>query len=106
MNDLTGNDLRDAIIAFAAVDAAVTNDSGLMHVAAAIGLPTVALFGPTDPQLWAPLNPLAAVIEPPSDRPCPRCHRPDCNDVHHRDVDEITVERVFDAVVTTLASRR
>jgi heptosyltransferase-2 len=106
VRDLTGNDLRDAIVAFAAVDAAVTNDSGLMHVAAAIGLPTVALFGPTDPQLWAPLNPLAAVIEPPSDRPCPRCHRPDCSEVRHRDVDEITVERVFDAVVKTLASRK
>jgi heptosyltransferase-2 len=106
VRDLTGNDLRDAIVAFAAVDAAVTNDSGLMHVAAAIGLPTVALFGPTDPQLWAPLNPLAAVIEPPSDRPCPRCHRPGCNDVRHRDVNEITVERVFDAVIKTLASRK
>jgi heptosyltransferase-2 len=106
VRDLTGNDLRDAVVAFAAVEAAVTNDSGLMHVAAAIGIPTVALFGPTDPQLWAPLNPLAAVIEPPSDRSCPRCHRSDCNDVRHRDVDEITVERVFDAVVKTLASRR
>jgi heptosyltransferase-2 len=106
VRDLTGNDLRDAIVAFAAVDAAVSNDSGLMHVAAAIGVPTVALFGPTDPQLWAPLNPLAAVIEPPSDRPCPRCQQSDCKDVRHRDVDEITVERVFDAVVKTLASRR
>jgi heptosyltransferase-2 len=77
-----------------------------MHVAAAIGIPTVALFGPTDPQLWAPLNPLAAVIEPPSDRSCPRCHRSDCNDVRHRDVDEITVERVFDAVGSALVSRR
>jgi heptosyltransferase-2 len=105
VHDLTGNDLRDAIVAFAAVDAAVTNDSGLMHIAAAIGVPTVALFGPTDPQLWAPLNPLAAVIEPPSDRPCPRCHRPDCSEVRHRDVDEITVERVFDAIEKTLASR-
>jgi heptosyltransferase-2 len=106
VRDLIGNDLRDAIVAFAAVDAAVTNDSGLMHVAAAIGVPTVALFGPTDPQLWAPLNPLAAVIEPPSDRPCPRCHRRNCNDVRHRDVDEITVERAFDAVVKTLASQK
>jgi heptosyltransferase-2 len=106
VRDLTGNDLRDAIVAFAAVDAAVTNDSGLMHVAAAIGLPTVALFGPTDPQLWAPLNPLSAVIEPPSDRSCARCRRSNCNDVRHRDVDEITVERVFDAVVKTLASRK
>ena len=106
VRDLTGNDLRDAVVAFAAVDAAVTNDSGLMHVAAAMGVPTVALFGPTDPQLWAPLNPLAAVIEPPSDRPCPRCHQSGCKDVRHRDVDEITVDRVFDAVVKTLASRQ
>jgi heptosyltransferase-2 len=106
VRDLTGNDLRDAIVAFAAVDAAVSNDSGLMHVAAAIGVPTVALFGPTDPRLWAPLNPLAAVIEPPSGRACPRCHRLDCTDVRHRDVDEITVDRVFDAVVKTLASKK
>jgi len=90
--DLTGNDLRDAVIALAAVDAAVSNDSGLMHVAAAIGVPTVALFGPTDPRLWGPLNPLAATIEPPS------------GDLRHRNVDEITVERVFDAVTKTLAS--
>jgi lipopolysaccharide heptosyltransferase II len=104
--DLTGNDLRDAVIALAAVDAAVSNDSGLMHVAAAIGIPTVALFGPTDPRLWGPLNPLAAAIEPPSDRPCPRCARRNCDDVRHRDVDEITVDRVFDAVTRTLASRK
>jgi lipopolysaccharide heptosyltransferase II len=104
--DLTGNDLRDAAIALAAVDAAVSNDSGLMHVAAAIGVPTVALFGPTDPRLWGPLNPLAAAIEPPSDRPCPRCAKPNCDDVRHRDVDEITVDRVFDAVSRTLAPRK
>jgi len=106
VRDLTGHDLRDAIVALAAVDAAVTNDSGLMHVAAAIGVPTVALFGPTDPRLWAPLNPLAAAIEPPPDRPCPRCGRSGCTDVRHRDVDEIAVERVFDAVSLTLAKRR
>jgi len=104
--DLTGNDLRDAVIALAAVDAAVSNDSGLMHVAAAIGVPTVALFGPTDPRLWGPLNPLAAAIEPPSDRPCPRCARRNCDDVRHRDVDEITVDRVFDAVSKALAPRK
>src|SRR3954447_12143707 len=64
VRDLTGNDLRDAIIALKAADLAVTNDSGLMHIAAAIGTPTVGIFGPTDPQLWGPLNPLAAVVEP------------------------------------------
>jgi lipopolysaccharide heptosyltransferase II len=64
VHDLTGNDLRDAIIALKAADLAVTNDSGLMHIAAAIGTPTIGIFGPTDPRLWGPLNPLAAVIEP------------------------------------------
>ncbi len=65
VRDLTGNDLRDAILALRSADVAVTNDSGLMHIAAAIGTPTVAIFGPTSPRLWAPLNPLAAIIEPP-----------------------------------------
>jgi heptosyltransferase II len=64
VRDLTGNDLRDAIIALKAAHLAVTNDSGLMHIAAAIRTPTIGIFGPTDPRLWAPLNPLAAVIEP------------------------------------------
>jgi len=106
VRDLTGNDLRDAIVALAAVDAAATNDSGLMHVAAAIGVPTVALFGPTDPRRWAPLNPLAAALEPPADRPCRRCGQPGCTDIRHRDVDEIAVSRVFDAVRSTLAAKR
>jgi len=64
IRDLTGNDLRDAIIALKGADLAVSNDSGLMHISAAIGTPTIGIFGPTDPQLWGPLNPLAAVIEP------------------------------------------
>jgi heptosyltransferase-2 len=105
VRDLTGDDLRDAIIALATVDVAVANDSGLMHVAAALGVATVALFGPTRPRLGAPLNPLAATIEPPRGRPCPRCGRSACDDVRHRDVDEIPVGLVFDAVRDTLASK-
>ena len=64
VRDLTGTDLRDAIIALKGADLAVTNNSGLMHISAAIGTPTIGIFGPTDPQLWGPLNPLAAVVEP------------------------------------------
>lgn len=64
VKDLTGNDLRDAIIAMTIADVAVTNDSGLMHIAAALNTPTIAIFGPTNPRLWSPLNPLAAIIEP------------------------------------------
>ena len=62
--DLTSNDLRNAILALAAAESAVTNDSGLMHVSAAIGTPTVAIFGPTSPWHWKPLNPIAAILEP------------------------------------------
>jgi heptosyltransferase-2 len=36
------------------------NDSGVSHLAAAIGVPTVAVFGPTDPAVWAPLGPRVA----------------------------------------------
>lgn len=46
------------------------NDSGVSHLAAAAGAPTLALFGPTDPALWAPVGPRVAVqrarAEPPS----------------------------------------
>jgi ADP-heptose:LPS heptosyltransferase len=37
-------------------DRFLCNDTGLMHVAGAVGVPTVALFGPTEPELWAPLR--------------------------------------------------
>jgi len=40
----------------ASCSAYVGNDSGVTHLAAAVGAPTVALFGPTDPAVWAPLG--------------------------------------------------
>jgi heptosyltransferase-2 len=103
VTDLTGNDLRNAIIAMSCADAAVTNDSGLMHIAAAIGVPTIAIFGPTSPYHWAPLNPLAVTIEPrPSDR-CLTCGRENCDDVRHRRTADIPASRVFEAVKRVLA---
>jgi heptosyltransferase-2 len=100
---LTSPDLRQAIIALAAADAAVTNDSGLMHVAAAIGTPTVAIFGPTEPGLWGPLNVLAATLEPPAIVPCPICGGVGCHDVRHRRTEDVAPERVFTAVQEALA---
>ncbi len=97
--DLTGNDLRDAILALAAADVAVTNDSGLMHVAAAIGTPTVAIFGPTSPWHWKPLNPIAAILEPPGDEAARERARLQGNTaVAHRRTSGVLVPSVLSAV--------
>jgi heptosyltransferase II len=101
--DLTGTDLRDAIIALAAASVAVSNDSGLLHVAAAAGTPSIGIFGPTSPWHWAPLNPLADVIETTSELPCRPCHKPVCGLVHHRCMRDIAPEQVVAAARAVLA---
>ncbi len=102
--DLTGNDLRDATIALASASVAVSNDSGLMHVAAALGTPTIAIFGPTSPWHWAPLNPLAATVVTKSKLACQPCHRPVCRLGHHRCMQEISAEEVIAAARSALAA--
>jgi heptosyltransferase II len=96
--DLTGDDLRNAILALAAADVAVSNDSGLLHVAAAVGTPTIGVFGPTSPWHWAPLNPLAAVIETEIALSCRPCHKPTCRLRHHRCMYDIEPARVVAAI--------
>lgn len=75
--DLTG---RTSLVESAAViahcDLAVGNDSGSMHLAAALGTPVVALFGPTDPVRTGPYGAGHAVLEAPV--PCVRCRRRRC----------------------------
>lgn len=102
--DLTGPDLRNAILALAAAKAAVSNDSGLLHVAAAVGTPAIGIFGPTSPWHWAPLNPLAAVIETRTEVPCRPCHKPTCRLRHHRCMRDIPAAQVLDAVEQALAA--
>lgn len=103
--DLTGTDLRNAILALAAATVAISNDSGLLHVAAAIGTPSFGIFGPTSPWHWAPLNPLAAVIETKTDVPCRPCHKPTCRLRHHRCMLDIPMEQVAAAVRGALDPR-
>jgi heptosyltransferase-2 len=102
VRDLTGADLRNAILALRSAAVAVSNDSGLLHVAAAIGTPSIGIFGPTSPWHWAPLNPIAAVIEPRTDLPCRPCHKPACRLTHHRCMSDIPMEEVAAAVQAAL----
>ncbi len=98
VRDLTGADLRNAILALAAADVSVTNDSGLMHVSAAIGAPTIAIFGPTSPWHWKPLNPIAAILEPPGDEAAAKRAQIEGNDaVSHRRTADVAVETVLAA---------
>lgn len=102
--DLTGTDLRDAILAMAAASVAVSNDSGLLHVAAALGTPSIGIFGPTSAWHWAPLNPLAATIETASALACRPCHKPACRFGHHRCMEDIAADQVFLAVQKALGA--
>ncbi len=107
VRDLTGTDLRNAVLALAAAAVSVTNDSGLMHVSAAIGTPTVAIFGPTSPWHWKPLNPVAAILEPPGDEASRLRARTEGNDaVRHHRTDDVTVETVLAAIRTVLNKGR
>jgi heptosyltransferase-2 len=101
--DLTTNDLRNGAIGMAAAGVAVTNDSGLMHIAAAIGTPTIGIFGPTSPLLWGPLNPLAATIQTSTTVPCQPCHRPVCTMNNHACMRDIPATDVAEITARVLA---
>jgi heptosyltransferase-2 len=104
VRDLTGTDLRNAILALAEADVAVSNDSGLLHVAAALGTASIGIFGPTDPWLWAPLNPLAAIVKTAVPLPCQPCHQPVCHLGHHLCMRDIAAEKVMAAVEAALTN--
>lgn len=63
------NDLDELIAVLGSARAFVGADTGPTHLAAQLGLPTLALFGPTDPRVWAPVGPCVCVLAPESPRP-------------------------------------
>jgi len=94
VRDLTGTDLRNGVLAMAAAGLAISNDSGLMHVAAALGTPTMGIFGPTSPYLWAPLNGLAATVQTKTSLPCQPCQRTVCRMNDHRCMRDIAAAEI------------
>ncbi len=65
--------LRQSMALYSRMQLAVCVDSGPAHLASATGVPTVALFGPTDPVRWRPYGPAHAAVFDQS-LPCRPCH--------------------------------
>jgi lipopolysaccharide heptosyltransferase II len=77
-------------------------DSAGMHIAAAVGTPTVTIFGPSSAASWAPRGPEHQVVHSPL--PCVPCRRKGCEGKEwSRCLDELTVPEVMSAVETQLA---
>jgi heptosyltransferase II len=101
---LVGRDSPALLAALVAeLDALVSADSGPAHVAAAVGVPAVTLFGPTDPRLTAPVGAgQQALWRQPV---CAPCFLRDCP-IDHRCMRAIEVTDVEAAVMAALARRR
>ncbi len=92
--DIAGRtSLGDAIALIACCDLFITNDSGLMHVAGALGVPTVAVFGSTDPKTTYPLGERTVLVRRPVD--CSPCLRQECP-TDFRCMDLVTVDEVLE----------
>jgi heptosyltransferase II len=91
--------LRDFIDMAAACELFMTNDSGAMHIASALGVPTAVVFGPTDETATGPAGKGNAVIRHPVE--CSPCHLRECP-IDHRCMTRVDAARVAQAALVLL----
>jgi ADP-heptose:LPS heptosyltransferase len=65
MRNAAGASLRETLRLVSRAELVVSVDTGVMHMAAAVGVPLVALHGPSSPERWGPVSESALVVEPP-----------------------------------------
>jgi len=109
INNLSGNKcidvsgkttLSDAVFIMSASDLVVSNDSGLMHVAAALHKPLVAVYGSTDPGFTPPLNPQAQIEK--LDLDCSPCFKRECPLEHLNCLNDLKPKQVLQATQRVL----
>jgi heptosyltransferase-2 len=89
-------ELSESIALMSLVYGLVTNDSGLMHIAAALQKPLIAVYGSTSPAFTPPLSDKAEILR--LDLPCQPCFQRECPLKHHQCMRDITPERVLAAM--------
>jgi heptosyltransferase II len=99
--DLTGKtDIAELPAMLSRCTVFLGNDSGAMHVAAAVGLPVVAVFGPTDPDGTSPVTPRCTIVQ---EKPyCSPCFLRRCP-IDHRCMTAVAPERVSAGMLRVLA---
>lgn len=88
--------LAEAIALIGICKGLVSNDSGLMHIGAALQVPQVAIFGSSDPRHTPPLSPHAKILW--LHLPCSPCHQRECPLGHLQCLNNILPENVLDAI--------